>query len=693
MKPTTALLILLLSCLAADLLAQSSQRPRSRRGWLREQPAEVSEQAIEELLENFFRDNEAASESDAQLFLENLQAYRERPLDLNRASIEDLQEMRLLNDLQITNFVEYRRQFGAFLSAYELQAVPGWDLDDIRRMLLFSRIGGGLDSRNTRIVKGFTEGENELILRAGHTEPRAYPDNSEGGPNTYGLRYRHSFDNRLRFGFTADNDAGEAFFAKSNPNGFDFYSAHLFAQNVNRTVRSVALGDFTARFGQGLLLQMGFAANKSAESTTVTRTGRKINAYAAFGEVRFFRGAATTLALGKHWEVTALYSDRRRDANVLADTAEIETDELPFTSIQTSGLHRTPSEVADENAVREQVGGLSATYLWRDGQITANGLSIRFDKPWQPQYAAYRRYAFQGSQLDAASVDYNWRRRNWHFFGEMARSGNGGTASVNGLLLTPDPHVTLAALHRSLGKDYQSIYGNPFAEVTGASNEQGLYLGTEIRYIRRWKINLYADVWRHPWLRSEVSAPSRGREYLAQVHWTKSKTFSAYVMWRAETKERDSNVPRLPGLIENRIGRLRFHAVYKVSPAVELRSRVEWTTAQLADFERTQGFVAFQEAVVKPLGSPLSGAVRYALFDTDNFDTRVFLFENDLFTALSIPAFSGRGSRYYVNLQWRLTRWLRLEGRVEQTHQTRAVTSTGFTGRRTGYKVLLRMKW
>lgn len=692
MKSALAALLFLTLLATAELLAQPGQPPRPRRAWLREQPAQVDEQAIEELLENFFRDNEAASESDAQLFLENLQAYRERPLNLNRATAEDLQELRLLNDIQIANFMDYRRQFGSFLSHHELQAVPTWDLDDIRRMLLFSRVGGRLEERNTRIVRGFAEGENELILRAGHTEPRNYPDNAEGGPNTYGLRYRHSFDNRLRFGFTADNDAGEAFFKKSNRQGFDFYSAHLFAQNLNRTVRTVALGDYTARFGQGLLLQMGFAANKSAESITVTRTGRKVNAYAAFGEVRFFRGAATTLAFGKHLEITALYSDRRRDANVV-DTAEIETDELPFTSIQASGLHRTPSEVADENALREQVGGLSATYLWRDGQITANGLSIRFDKPWEPQYAAYRRYAFQGKQLDAASLDYNWRRRNCHFFGEMARSANGGTASINGLLLTPDPHVTLAALHRSLGKDYQSIYGNPFAEVTGASNEQGLYLGAEIRYIRRWKINLYADVWRHPWLRSEVSAPSRGREYLAQVHWTKSKTFSAYVMWRAETKERDSNVPGLPGLLENRLGRLRFHAAYKVSPAVEFRSRIEWTSAQLADFERTHGFVAFQEAVVKPLGSPLSGAVRYALFDTDNFDTRVFLFENDLFTALSIPAFSGRGSRYYLNLQWRLTRWLRLEGRIEQTNQVRGVTSTGFNGRRTGYKLLLRMKW
>ncbi len=667
--------------------------------------AQSEDQVVEELLENFFRDNEEASESDGQTFLENLEAYRNRPLDLNRATAEDLLDMRLLNDIQVTNFIQYRSQFGSFLNAYELQAVPGWDVDDIRRMLLFSKINTGLEQRNTRIVKGFSEGENELLLRAGRTVPANYTvfgtdgqgvgPNVEGRPIASGLRYRHTFDNRLRFGLTAENDAGEAFFRKSNPQGFDFYSFHLLAQNLNRTVRTVALGDFTARFGQGLLMQLGFAANKSSESISITRSGSKIRHYGGFGEALFFRGAATTLAFGKHWEVTALYSDRRRDGNVmLPDTINAEPDDdIAFTSLQTSGLHRTPSEIADERALREQVGGLSATYLWRDGQVTANGLSIRYDKPWEPAVAAYRLYAFRGQQLNAASIDYNFRRYNWQFFGETARSSNGGMATLNGLLLTPDPHVTLAALHRSLGKDYQSIYGNPFAEATGASNEQGLYLGAEIRYIRRWKINLYADVWRNPWLRFGTSAPSRGREYMAQVNWTKSKTFSAYASWRSEVKERDSNVEGVPGLVEIRKDRMRIHAVYKVSRAVELRSRIELTTAQLADFERTNGFIAYQEVVIKSLGSPVSAALRYALFDTDNFDTRVYTFETDPFTAFSVPAFSGRGSRYYVNLQWRITRWLRLEGRVDQTNWVRAVTSTGFEGKRMGYKFLVRMKW
>ncbi len=657
--------------------------------------AQTDDPVTAELLENFFRDNETASESDALQFLENLENWRSRPLNLNTISREDLLSMHLLNSLQIGNFLTYREQFGPLLNEYELQAVPGWELSDIRRILNFTRISSGLDARNTRIINGLYKGDNEVLFRWGAPQPpNYYSDDIEGRPYNWALRYRHTFDNRLRFGFTAENDPGEALFYGSNPQGFDFYSAHLFIQNLNSTVKTIALGDYSARFGQGVLLQTGFSPGKSAETVSVTRGGRKLNAYGAFGEAYFFRGAATTIAINKVIEVTALYSDRRRDGNVVTpDLDDLEASEIEFSSLQTSGLHRTTGEIDDEKSVHERVGGISTAFNLKNAQITANGLYIGYDKPLSPLPAAYRRYVFQGKSLVGASLDYNWRYRNWLLFGETARSDNGGMAAVNGLLLSPDQHITLTAVHRSLDKDYQSVYGAPFAEVSRASNERGLYLGADIRYIRRWQINVYADVWQHPWLRYGVSAPSRGREFLARVIWTKSKTFTAYTLWQSETKERDSDVEGITGLVENRRDRFRLHASYKVSPGVEFRSRIEWTIFSVQDGPRSHGFIAYQEAAIKPLSFPLTATVRYAVYDTDNYDTRSYAFETDLFSAISIPAFSGQGSRAYLNLSWRINKWLRLEGRVEQTNQLRAVTSSGKTGKELFWKLQTRMRW
>ncbi|MFN0214961.1 MAG: ComEA family DNA-binding protein, partial [Saprospiraceae bacterium] len=491
-------------------------------------PLFLTAQNDDELLENFFRDNESASESDAQQFLETLELLRDRPLNLNSASPADLTSLHLLNELQVESFINYRNQFGPFLNEYELQAIPNWDLSDIRRILQFARIRTGLDTRNTKIFKGFVQGDNELFLRWAHPDPPNYDtEKALGSPNAWALRYRHTFDSRLRFGFTMESDAGESFFSRDSiplrdfmgnaydtvarAQGFDFYSAHIFVQNWNQIVQAVALGDYSARMGQGLLLQTGFAPGKSAETVSVARGGRKLNAYGAFGETYFFRGAATTLAFGKHLEVTAMYSNRRRDANIQLDTSDFDSPEVEFSSLQTSGYHRTFSEIADEKKLHEQVAGLVATWKGQRGQISANALHIAYDKPWNASPLPYRQFAFRGKSLTGTSIDYNYRWRNIFIFGETARSDNGGIGAVNGVLFSADRHVTLTALHRSLGRDYQSIYGNPFAETSGSSNEQGLYLGADIRWVRRWQLNFYADVWRHPWLRFGVDAPSNGR--------------------------------------------------------------------------------------------------------------------------------------------------------------------------------------
>ncbi len=657
-------------------------------------PMFLNAQTDDELLENFFRDNESASESDAQQFLENLELLRDKPLNLNSVSREELLSLHLLNELQVENLIQYRSQFGPFLNEYELQAVPDWEISDIRRVLQFSRIKTGLDTRNTNLFQGITHGDNELFLRWAHPNPPNYDtEKAEGGPDARAVRYRHAFDSRLRFGFTAESDAGETLFKGSNQQGFDYYSAHIFVQNWNQTIRAAALGDYSARMGQGLLLQTGFAPGKSAETVSVARGGRKLNAYGAFGETYFFRGAATTLAFGKHLEITAMYSNRRRDANVQVDTSEFDSPEVEFSSLLSSGYHRTASEIEDEKKLHEQVGGMVATWGGRRGQISANALHIAYDKPWNASPAPYRQFAFRGKSLTGTSLDYNYRWRNIFLFGETARSDNGGLAAVNGLLFSADRHVTLTAVHRSLGRDYQSIYGNPFAESSGASNEQGLYLGADIRWIRRWQINLYADVWRHPWLRFGVDAPSNGREYLARVLWTKSRNFSVYALWQLETKQRNDDLEKPFGLVNAQRNRLRLHSIYKVSKPIELRSRMEWTRYQIGENDPTLGFIAYQEAVVKPLGSPFSASLRYAVFDTEDYDSRVYAFEADLFSAVSIPAFSGRGTRWYVNLHWRVNRWLRLDARMEETNTRQAVTDSGTTGKERVWKVQARVKW
>jgi hypothetical protein len=55
---------------------------------------------------------------------------------------------------------------------------------------------------------------------------------------------------------------------------------------------------------------------------------------------------------------------------------------------------------------------------------------------------------------------------------------------------------------------------------------------------------------------------------------------------------------------------------------------------------------------------PLSVWFRYCIFKTDNWDSRLYTYENDLLYSFSIPALSGEGSRSYLMIAWRAMKFL-----------------------------------
>lgn len=69
---------------------------------------------------------------------------------------------------------------------------------------------------------------------------------------------------------------------------------------------------------------------------------------------------------------------------------------------------------------------------------------------------------------------------------------------------------------------------------------------------------------------------------------------------------------------------------------------------------------------------------RIALFDTDDYDTRLYAFENNVLWTFSIPAFSGQGMRYYLLAQYQITSQITTYIRYSRTSYTdREVISSG----------------
>ena len=69
----------------------------------------------------------------------------------------------------------------------------------------------------------------------------------------------------------------------------------------------------------------------------------------------------------------------------------------------------------------------------------------------------------------------------------------------------------------------------------------------------------------------------------------------------------------------------------------------------------------------------------------------MFAYENDIFSAYSVPSFSGRGTRWYLNLNWRVARGLRMEARYEETHKLASSQEDTPEETQRGLRVLARL--
>jgi hypothetical protein len=64
---------------------------------------------------------------------------------------------------------------------------------------------------------------------------------------------------------------------------------------------------------------------------------------------------------------------------------------------------------------------------------------------------------------------------------------------------------------------------------------------------------------------------------------------------------------------------------------------------------RESGWLAYHDIIYRPAVLPLSFSFRYAMFDTESYDSRIYTYEHDVLQAYAIPSWYGRGIRTYLN--------------------------------------------
>ncbi|MCS7154091.1 MAG: helix-hairpin-helix domain-containing protein [Bacteroidia bacterium] len=609
-----------------------------------------------------------------------------QPVDLNRASEEELLRVPGMTPQLIRALRTHQARYGPLLSIYELQAIPGFTEQVYQTIRPYVKVRPATELdidkgpaqlptwKQIRSASRFT-----FIQRLQRTWQRNYTSsgwiaetlrNALGDPYRVYTRLWLQALPYLSIALIGEKDSYEPlqWYPARRYYGLDFISGHVALGRIGELERLI-LGDYILQVGQGLVFARGLGFGKGGDPIlSLKQPSYGLVPYSSVNEYQFWRGAAATLRLSQRWALTAMASRLRQDGTVVSPSDTTEGAEGFVQTLLSSGLHRTPSEMARRGTfLQEAVGGVLAwRKTWNSAGVTflhqhfAPALNLAGEPP-------YRYFGFVGRENAVGSIFWDVTWRNLNFFGEAAQSRSGGRAFVASLIAAVHPTLDIALQARRFDPNFHSFYAYTFAERPfSVQNEEGFYMGVRVRPSPRWELLAFHDLYRFPWYRYRASAPSEGQESLVQLTYTIRRRLMMYVRLRYETKAYNIS----SGFGEGEVHRLiphtrayvRYHFLYEVSPFWRYQARLEVSRYQRE--MRSGGYLVYQDLRWQPTFS-WSISLRWVVYRITSYDARIYTYEAMPPTTFLIPGYYGEGQRVYVLIRWRVGRhwtiWLRAD--------------------------------
>lgn len=668
--------------------------------WIFAQNATV-EANLENIIQDIYyqlvdEDAEVPEWEDLQATMVHL---AEHPINLNNTTKEELEQLYFLSDLQIENILYFLYRHGKMHTIYELRLIEGLENYHIRNLLPFVYAGEADAEKQKKpfhIKEVCAYGKHQVLFRLdrgaetkeGYRPKREEEDLQDqninntpykGDPFYTSIRYNFRYKRNVYAGLRMEKDAGEQFWGEYNK-GFDAYGAYLQVNDIG-CINTLVLGDFKAKFGQGLILNNDFRLAKSMSVMKMNAMNRTLRKSGSTDEYNFFRGVGATLQW-KHWQITSFYSYRRVDADTTGGYIH---------AISETGLHRTETEYEKRNTLGVHTAAVSVALKYTNFRVGANFLLNHLNLPIRVEPTLYNQPALEEQLQLTTSLDYQGRIHKFLFFGETALNRHLGWATLNGLKFYPIDELGLLAIHRFYSDRFDAFWGNAFAESSTMRNEQGFYLGVETTPFRAWRFTLYADVFQFPYPKYGIDKPSEGVDYMMETAYTPTEKIAMAfkVRWKQKMDNEEGKV-----LPTNKV-QLRYHLTSQ-HKCFTFKTRLDGNIYKMDKCKNAYGYSIAQDIGYNNPNFPLSGNLRLQMFHTDTYDNRIYMYENDVLYAFANPISYGTGCRYYINLKYAFKKWFSVWLKVAQTVYADQRESIGSShekidgNRKTDFRLLIR---
>ena len=552
-----------------------------------------------------------------QLNYDLLCELEQHPININKATREDLEQLPFLSAQQVEALMEYKYRYGGMKSLAELMMIR--EIEPQMRKLLGCFIYAGEESKSKIRTK------HEFIA-------------------CYKVDYRHWFryqmeqGDKLKLGLVASQDADEPFFSGKNKLGYDYYSPYLQLKKLGR-LETLVLGNFRVSMGMGMVMNNSFSLGKIA---TLQNLGRNANGLRAHSSrsLGFLQGTGATINLGRGIKTTTFVSYTPMDATLNSDGSA--------RTIITTGYHRTETELAKKNNLHALKTGGTIKYNGGRVHLALNALYAHLDRKLSPSKTQlYNYFKPEGTDFMNASVDYGYRGRRFTLNGETAIDGNGHIATINTISLTTNSGLNLMALQRFYSYQYSSLDAQSYSDCGRVQNESGVYIGLSWQLSPKWQLAAYADYAYHPWALYRKTSSSYSLDNLMQCSFT-SNHWKLMARYRLKAYEKEH--------------RTRITAEYTTE---NFSARTQFDGGYCAENEE-RGAMLSENLAYAYHWFRMNAGVGY--FNTDSYNSRVYLYESGPLYTYSMQQFYGEGMRYWLMLRANLGKHFMLTAKVGVTN-------------------------
>jgi hypothetical protein len=580
----------------------------------------------------------ASDENDPEAvsaYIDRLHELAEEPVRINSADEEELSKLFFLSDFQVKALADYSHSSGKILSVYEIVNIPGFGKETVGMMIPFIILDNNPVERNDSARL-----HNTLLTNISY-RPADRDTSNIGSPVRLLSKYKF-VSGSFSGGATIEKDPGEKLFPqkRSLP---DFTSCWL-AYTGKGVVRKIIIGDFSARFGQGTNINTGMRTALSLTSSNHAAPGSELRPYTSANENNFFRGMAAEFSLGK-LGISLFYSSNAIDATTDPSNGHID-------NFYSSGLHNNPEMMLRKDAVDLKTTGINLSYNFGNIRTGLLWSEDRLSLPLSENEDPEKIFDFTGGRSTNLSFYYKAVINRIILFGDISVNQACKLAYIQGITLRMSDRLSADLLYRSYGNGYTGLHGNVTGSSTAGQKGSSLLGSFTFEAAEHLFISAGSEIRHYPWLRYRSSSPSMAMRHEVRLKYLPSDQTSFEVLFdhrlTENNGEEETGIPALSPLIYNYV---KASARYSPATGLVLGTRIDY---KLCNSISGKGMLLLQDASYTFGKVPLTIWLRYCIFSTGGWDSRLYTYENDLLYSFSVPALSGEGSRSYFMVRWKI---------------------------------------